>query len=141
MRLDFKPAEREAPTRKTSQIVIPSVTLLNKLTSSDDAHILLQLEGVHIRDEDITNTKDFEDWREFQKALKLTGREIAAVQDRVQQWHVSTRPVEEGWIRDAPPSSDPGTPPAPADTQNEELPEAKNARYNALRRIKVRRTS
>ena len=70
--------------KKAQDVKIPAISHLNKLTSSDDAHRLLQVEGHTFSREDLLNTTDFDDWDDFRKRMRISHEVTARVQDKVQ---------------------------------------------------------
>lgn len=119
-----KPSEA---TVKPSNVTIPTIFKLNQLTSSDDAHILLAVEGVTFTKEELLSKKDYDDWTDLQTTLKISHRVVAAIQvrrtaharraharararkptqDRLQMWLAARQSIQgsaepEGWIRRA----------------------------------------
>ena len=90
-RLDSQFKSDVAPSRssvfkKIQDVQIPPIAAFNKLTSSDDAHILLQVDGFNMEHEHILNQYNFEDWNEARRMLSLPYEVLGKLQDRVQEY-------------------------------------------------------
>lgn len=78
--------------RKIQDVVVPSFKQFNKLTSSDDAHILLQIDGLGMAQHDWLGKNNIDNWNDLRKSLRLTHAQLALVQDKVQEWLQSKEP-------------------------------------------------
>ena len=57
--------------KKIQDVKIPPIAAFSKLTGSDDAQILKQVDGLDMEYEHILNEYDFTDWNEARRMLNL----------------------------------------------------------------------
>jgi len=88
--------------KKIQDVKIPPIAAFNKLTGSDDAHILKQVDGLDMEHEHILNKYNFTDWNEARRMLNLPHEVLGKLQDRIQEYLApsvtAAAKAAEGWI-------------------------------------------